>query len=132
MASPRWAMAAETMAGDRHETVYSGSCPMCAIPEIRSPSSEEVWRRIQVPGSEAKTGPHVNVDVVGGGELDGPGLQDSRAGVGELEHLFVADRGEFARIGHHPGICGEYPGHIGENVAFARAQHRGEGDRGGV
>ena len=52
--SPRWAMAAETMAGDWHATMYSGSCPMCAIPETRSPSSEDAWRRIQVPGSKVK------------------------------------------------------------------------------
>ena len=54
MASPRWAMAAVTMAGDGQETVYTGSCPVCAIPEIRSSSSAEGWRRIQVPGSEVK------------------------------------------------------------------------------
>ena len=86
------------------------------------------------PGSGfgGEAGPDVDVDVVGGGEFDGAGLQDARAGVGELEHLFVADRGEFARTGDHPGIGGEDPGHVGEDVAVARAQRGGEGDRGGV
>ena len=58
--------------------------------------------------------------------------QDLRAAGGHLEHFLVADPRDPPGGPHDPGISGEYPVHVGVDLARVRGQGRGERDRGGV
>ena len=56
-------------------------------------------------------------DVVDPAQLDGPGLHDLGALVGELEHLLVADDLELAGRGREPRVGGVDAADVGEDLA---------------
>ena len=67
-------------------------------------------------------------DAVHPAELDGTGLHDLGALVGELEHLLVADQGQLPGGGLETGIGGEDAAHVREDLAAVGMQPRRERD----
>ena len=54
------------------------------------------------------------------------GCRSSRTRGGELQHLLPADRGQLPRIRNDPRIRREHPGDVGEDLAIAQSQSRGD------
>ena len=66
---------------------------------------------------------------MGDGELDGPRLQHRGSRRGEVQHLRPADGGQLARPRHDARVGREDPVDVGEDLALAQAERRGQGHR---
>ena len=78
------------------------------------------------------TVPHVDRDVVFFGELDGAGLQDTRADGGKLHHFVIADAVDLAGVGDDAGVGGVDAVDVGVVFADFGVKGGAEGDEGGV
>jgi len=65
-------------------------------------------------------------------ELDGPGLHDLGALVGQLEHLLITDDLELARGGHEPRVGSVDPADVVKILAAVRAEGALQRDRGRI
>ena len=75
---------------------------------------------------------HLDRHVVQLAQLDRPRMHDPGAKLGQLEHLFVANFGELARVRHHPRIGRVDAFDVGVDVAALGAERAGQRDRGGI
>ena len=71
-------------------------------------------------------------DVVDPAQLDGAGLHDLGALLGQLEHLLVADDGELAGVRHEARVGGVDAADVGEDLAAVGAEGGGQRDGGRV
>ena len=71
------------------------------------------------PGARglAPAGAHHQGHAVVAGDLHGPGVEHGGSEAGQFQHLVAAHRLHELGVGHLAGIGGEYPGHIGVDLA---------------